>query len=223
MDILQRHEILEIETLESMNSGKFLEPLVFGGGTMLRLCYELNRYSVDLDFWFVKKTDHKAYFDRLKKYFSQRYEITDAHIKHYTILLELRSGSYPRRLKIEIRKEIRPCDFEERIAFSKFSSKQVILKSLTLDQMMKNKIEAALDRHEIRDFYDIEFMLRKGAAIKASKKDLDSLLKTVGKFKKSDFSVTLGSLLEKDVRQYYIAHKFDYLREKITDLADRGD
>ena len=201
-----------------MNSGKFLEPVVFGGGTMLRLCYELNRYSVGLDFWFVKKTDPKVYFDRLEKYLGERYELTDAQIKHYTILFELRSRSYPRRLKIEIRKEIRPCDFEERIAFSKLSSKQVILKALTLEQMMKNKIEAALERHEIRDFYDIEFMLRKGAAIKASRKELDSLLKIIGKFKESDFSVTLGSLLEKDVRQYYVTHKFDYLREKLTNI-----
>ena len=183
---------------------------------MLRLCYELNRYSVDLDFWFVKKTDPKAYFDRLKKYLSERYELTDAHIKHYTILFELRSKNYPRRLKIEIRKEAGPCDFEERIAFSKFSSKQVVLKTFTLEQMMKNKIEAALDRHEIRDFYDIEFMLRKGAGIKVSAEESDSLLKIIGKFKESDFSVTLGSLLEKDVRQYCIMHKFDYLREKLT-------
>lgn len=216
MDTLQRHEMLEMEALEAMNSGKFLESVVFGGGTMLRLCYELNRYSVGLDFWFVKKTDHKAYFNKLKKYLGERYELTDAHIKYYTILLELRSRNYPRRLKIEIRKEAGPCDFEEKIAFSKFSSKQVILKAFTLEQMMKNKVGAALERHEIRDFYDIEFMLRKGAAIKASRKDLDKLSNMLGKFKEKDFSVTLGSLLEKDVRQYYIAHKFDYLKEKIS-------
>lgn len=44
---------------------------------------------------------------------------------------------------------------------------------MVCEQMMKNKVEAALERREIRDFYDIEFMLRKGAAIKASRKDLD--------------------------------------------------
>lgn len=215
MDILQRHEIFEIEVLENISSGKFLEPLVFGGGTMLRLCYELNRNSADLDFWFVKKVDAKAYFDKLKKYLSERYELTDAQIKHYTILLELRSKNYPRKLKIEIRKELKPCDFEEKIAFSKFSSKQVILKVFTLEQMMKNKIEAASERHEIRDFYDIEFMLRKGVPIKAPRKDLDNLLNILDKFKENDFNVTLGSLLDKDVRQYYITHKFDYLREKL--------
>jgi predicted nucleotidyltransferase component of viral defense system len=215
MDILQKHEIFEIEALEGMNSGKLLDPLVFGGGTMLRLCHELNRYSVDLDFWFIKKVDHKAYLNKLKEYFSRRYELTDAQAKHYTVLLELRPKDYPKRLKIEIRKEIKPCDFEERIAFSKFSSKQVILKAMTLEQMMKNKIEAALDRHEIRDFYDIEFMLRKGVTLEASESEKDKLNKAMNKFKEGDFKVTLGSLLEQDERKYYITQKFAYLREKI--------
>ncbi|MCX5666224.1 MAG: nucleotidyl transferase AbiEii/AbiGii toxin family protein [Candidatus Omnitrophica bacterium] len=218
MDILQRHETLEIEALESMNGGKFLEPLIFGGGTMLRLCYELNRYSMDLDFWFVKKIDHKVYFNRLKEYLGERYELTDAHIKHYTILLELRSKGYPKRLKIEIRKEVKNCDFEERIAFSKFSSKQVILKVHTLDQMMKNKIEAAIDRHEIRDFYDIEFMLRRGVPLKASPGEIGKLAKMAEAFKKSDYNVTLGSLLDQDTRKYYAANGFAYLQGKLSRL-----
>ena len=54
MDVLKNHEIFEIEVLEKLKNGNFLSPLVFGGGTMLRLCYELNRYSTDLDFWFIK-------------------------------------------------------------------------------------------------------------------------------------------------------------------------
>lgn len=218
MDILQRHEILEIEALESMNSGKFLEPLVFGGGTMLRLCHELNRYSVDLDFWFLRKADYKSYFNDFKKHLEERYELTDAQMKHYTILLELRSKGYPKKLKIEIRKEIKPCDFEERIAFSKFSSKQIILRAMTLEQMMKNKVEAALGRHEVRDFYDIEFLLKKGIPIKAMQKEQDGLLKIANSFKEKDFNVTLGSLLEKDARSYYKVHKFDYLQEKIASL-----
>ncbi|MCK7512410.1 MAG: nucleotidyl transferase AbiEii/AbiGii toxin family protein [Desulfobacterales bacterium] len=65
MDILGRHEAFEIEVLDKLNSAKLLDPLVFGGGTMLRLCHELNRYSVDLDFWFITKDRAKAFFDKL--------------------------------------------------------------------------------------------------------------------------------------------------------------
>jgi predicted nucleotidyltransferase component of viral defense system len=61
MDILEKHEVFEIEVLDRLNSAKLLDPLVFGGGTMLRLCHELNRYSVDLDFWFVRKTAQKVF------------------------------------------------------------------------------------------------------------------------------------------------------------------
>lgn len=223
MDIFQRHEIFEIEALENLNSGKFLEPLVFGGGTMLRLCYELNRYSVDLDFWFIKKTDQKYYFDRLKKYMADRYELTDAHIKFHTILLELRSRNYPKRLKIEIRKEVKPCDFEEKIAFSKYTSKQVMLRVHTLDQMMNNKIKAALERHEIRDFYDLEFLVRKGIPLKASRGELNKLIEFANAFKDKDFSVTLGSLLEADMRKYYIANRFSYLIGKMSETGREAD
>ena len=86
MDVLQRHEIFEIEVLESLRNGGFLGPLVFGGGTMLRLCYELNRYSSDLDFWFIKKINHTAYFGKLKKYLANIYDLTDAKAKFYTLL-----------------------------------------------------------------------------------------------------------------------------------------
>ena len=105
MDILRQHEVFEIEVLEKMNSAKMLEPLVFGGGTMLRICHELNRYSVDLDFWFVKTVSQNDFFSKGRKAFEKDYEITDAQIKHYTILFELRSARYPKRLKIEIRRK----------------------------------------------------------------------------------------------------------------------
>ena len=162
MDIFRQHEVFEIEILDKMNSAKVLEPLVFGGGTMLRLCHELNRYSVDLDFWFIKRTSQKKYFDSIQKAFEKDYEITDAEIKHYTLLFELRSAEYPKRLKIEIRRELKECDYQKKIAFSKSSTKQVLVNAHTLEQTMKNKIRAFLDRGEIRDCFDIEFLIRRG-------------------------------------------------------------
>ena len=148
-----------------MNSIRALDPLVFGGGTMLRLCHELNRYSVDLDFWFIKNVAQHEYFEKIQREFKNDYEITDSQMKHHTILLELRSSLHPKRLKIEIRREVKDCDFQEKIAFSKFSTRQVLLKAHTLKQMMQNKIEAFLDRGEIRDCFDIEFLLRRFSLI----------------------------------------------------------
>ena len=211
MDILKRHEVFEIETLDGMKAAGLLEPLVFGGGTMLRLCYGLNRYSVDLDFWFVRKVETREYFEKMRRHLKGACEVTDAETKHYTLLYEIRSRKYPRRLKIEIRKEARRCDFQDVIAFSNSSTKQVILRALTLEQMMKNKVEAALDRKEIRDFFDIEFMLRRGIRLDLSAKKKEGLALAAASFKDNDFKVKLGSVVDADTRRHYIANKFSYL------------
>jgi len=217
MDTFKQHEVFEIEVLDRMNSAKMLDPLVFGGGSMLRLCHELNRYSVDLDFWFVKKVSQNDFFDKGIKTFEKYYEITDAQIKRYTILFELRSSQYPKRLKIEIRRELKDCDYQQDIAFSKFSTKQVVLKTHTLDQTINNKIEAFLDRGEIRDCFDIEFMLRRGVEIpRMDEKQSIAFRKKLALLKERDFKVKLGSILETDTRDYYIANRFHYLQEKLT-------
>jgi len=219
MDILKQHEIFEIEVLEKMNSSKMLEPLVFGGGTMLRLCHELDRYSVDLDFWFIKRKSHSTYFERVREAFEKEYEITDSQIKHYTLLFELRSALYPKRLKIEIRREKKDCDFQEKIAFSRFSTKQVLLKAHTLNQTMKNKFDAFLDRGEIRDCFDIEFLLRRGVELPAiTNRQFNEFQKKLVRFKEKDFKVKLGSILENEMRKYYVEQRFGYLQEKLASM-----
>jgi hypothetical protein len=220
MDTLQQHEVFEIEVLDKMNSARLLEPLVFGGGSMLRLCHELNRYSVDLDFWFVKKIAQDRFFEKIRKALEINYEITDAQAKHYTILFEFRSPRYPKRLKIEIQREQKESDYQEKIAFSRFSTRQVVLKAHTLEQTMENKIDAFLNRGEIRDCFDIEFLIRRGVELhfkdqgpfRAFQKKLDHLTER-------DFKVKLGSILESDLREYYVRHKFSYLKEKLTAMV----
>jgi predicted nucleotidyltransferase component of viral defense system len=220
MDIFHRHEVFEIEILDKLNSAKLLDPLVFGGGTMLRLCHELNRYSVDLDFWFVRKTSQPAFFERLKTALAKDYDVTDAQVKHFTVLVEIRSNTYPKRLKIEIRREQKECDFQTKIAFSHFSTQQVLLRAHTLDQTMRNKIDALLDRGEIRDCFDIEFMLRRGTKLPdLTMGQVENLMnKTIG-FKGKDFRVKLGSIVDSDTRIYYVQNRFSYLLEKLNAVS----
>lgn len=59
MQDLIKQEHFEIEVLEHLNSKRLLTNLVFTGGTMLRLCWGLARYSVDLDFWVTKSLDFR--------------------------------------------------------------------------------------------------------------------------------------------------------------------
>ena len=185
---------------------------------MLRLCHELGRYSVDLDFWFIKPVSEERFFSETRKALEENYEITDSQVTHYTLIFELRTPSDP-RLKIEIRRGERRFDVQEKIAFSRFSTRQVALKAHTLEQSMKNKVEAFLDRGEIRDCFDIEFILRRG--VNFPPMDAAALRKfksRLNRFRDKDFKVTLGSILEPDMRNYYISQRFSYLKERLNQI-----
>ncbi len=218
MQDLRKNEHFELEILDKLNSGRFLTHLVFGGGTMLRLCYGLDRYSVDLDFWVVKKINLDKLFSDLKTYMGQFYTLTDSANKFHTILLELKSPNYPRALKIEIRKEIKKIKTESAIAYSPGANIQVLLKVVALSEMMKAKIESFLNRKEIRDVYDIEFLIKKGIDIETSPEKLNALLKGIENFTKQDYMIKLGSLLEPTQRKYYQSENFKILIFKIKEI-----
>jgi len=211
------HEQFELETLSRLQSGRFLANLIFGGGTMLRLCHGLNRYSVDLDFWVAKEMDWAKYHHRMEKYLDQFYKIADSVNKHYTILFELKSPQFPRALKIEIRKTVRKIKTEASIAYSPHSTVQVMLKTVALEDMMTSKTEAFLNRHEIRDAYDMEFLVKRGIVLNADIETVINLLAELQKLGKQDFSVKLGSLLDVSERKYYAENRFRILEATLKE------
>jgi hypothetical protein len=217
MDLFEQHERFEIEILDALKSIRLLDSLIFGGGTMLRLCHELNRYSADLDLWKAVNISDEQILEKMENYFKKSYEITDAQLKHYTILMEIRSSRYPKRLKIEIRRELKEWEFEDKIAFSPYSNRQVLLKGHTLRQTLKNKIDALINRGEIRDAFDMEFILRQGEPFPPLPENkIKKALQQIDGFKRRDFKVTLGSVIEKGLRDYYIKNGFNFLQKKLS-------
>ena len=216
MKNLIQQEIFEIEVLLWLKNKGFLQKLIFGGGTMLRLCHGLRRYSVDLDFWKYNVLQVDEFFQSLNDALRKDFIISDAQNKFYTLLFEIKKDVYPQKLKIEIRKEIEKADFQEKIAYSKYAHRQVLVKAFTLEQMMKNKMTALSERKEIRDAFDIEFLIRNGINLSLNKNILNKIIKIIKGFKKSDYFVKLSSLLEPEIRGYYQKNKFDYLLQRIN-------
>ena len=91
-----------------------------------------------------------------------------------------------------------------------------------LRQHEEFEIEAFLDREEIRDCFDIEFLLRRGVELPvlADKQSIEFQKKLAG-FKDRDFKVKLGSILENDIRNYYNINRFSYLKEKLGLLLSK--
>jgi len=93
------------------------------------------------------------------------------------------------------------------------------MKAHTLEQTMKNKIAALMERGEIRDGFDIEFLLRQGVLLpELTKNEISKLMNRVDGFNAKDFKVKLGSVVESDIRKYYIENRFNFLRQKLRAL-----
>ena len=212
MQDLIEQERFEMEVLDRLNSDRFLRRLIFCGGTMLRLCHGLDRYSVDLDFRILHLQEAGELFHTLQSHLTRYYQLKDAADKVHTLLYELRSPAYPRSLKIEIRKESEKVETEQVIAFSPHSTRQVLLRVMTLKAMMTSKTAAFLDRMEIRDAFDMEFLVKKGISPDGSPEMLRELLRSLELLTPRDYSVKLGSLLEAEKRSFYRQKNFAILK-----------
>jgi predicted nucleotidyltransferase component of viral defense system len=217
MQNLIKQEQFELEILDRLNSKRLLSNLIFGGGTMLRLCFGLNRFSVDLDFYFAKTVNTHKFFVILKDYLSEFYKIKDSANKFNTLLFEIKSEDYPRSLKIEIRKEPKKFKTETAIAYSRYSNIQVFTKIVSLSSMVKAKIDAFLDRREIRDVFDLEFLLKKGVVFEAPPAALKKVLIGINSLSKRDYTIKLGSILEAKERVYYSRENFKILKRAINE------
>jgi hypothetical protein len=214
---LEQHERLEIETLDLLRRERLLDPLVLGGGTMMRLCHSLPRFSVDLDWYVVGgDSDFGPRFRRMAQAV-ERFggDVTDCQEKRRTWLIEFRHALSPRRLKIEIRKDpVRAASCEPGIAFSRSApTLQVQLTVCTLAQMWRNKVEALLDRGLFRDAYDLEFLLRRGAGSPATLgvSTCDRMLEVIGAFRPRDIRAQLGAVLPPDERRRVATAGFSLL------------
>ena len=217
MQRLIEHEALQMAMLQWLGSKRFLGSLAFGGETMLRLCHELPRYSLDLEFSFFKEESYDGFYDRLYAALLQDHDVIDAQNGDHSIVMEVKRKRRMPKLKIEITKNMAsPGSTEEKIAFSPHFPIQILVRGFTLQQMLRNKIVSLLSRGEIRDAFDLEFFLRKGVTLNLPEEEKQRVLKKLRGFKKRDFDVKLEGILQPELRDYYRRQRFAYLEEKLS-------
>lgn len=174
-------EYLQVLILKSIYQSKFGQSLSFVGGTCLRICYDLKRYSEDLDFSLDKKVadyDFKRLCQLVQKDLSlinigadlnvsQEKTVQKAFIKVVEILERL-GLSRVKNQKIYIKLEVgtNPVDIKfgriEPFFVNKHNEIFPILKH-DLETLFAGKILAILGRpyRRGRDFYDLIWYLNR--------------------------------------------------------------
>lgn len=218
-------EYLQYKILESIFRSKYANQLVFLGGTALRIIYNNNRFSEDLDFdnlginendfanlglCIKKDLEQEGYKIEIKNVYKGAYH---CYIKIPDILFQ-NNISPLKEEKILIQVDTVPQNFdykpEQKILnkFDVFTQINVTPKDLLLSQ----KFFAAFDRKRPkgRDFYDIVFLLSLGANPNYAYLEKNLNLKTGAELKKYvlEKSQTLNfAQLAQDVSSFLFSAK----------------
>jgi predicted nucleotidyltransferase component of viral defense system len=191
-------EIMQEITLAALSRTDFFEKAAFYGGTTLRIFYGLDRFSEDLDFSLMKADEGftlEPYFSAILTEFdalgikvrinekekAKRSSIESAFLKTETIWKELvledilkQTGvksNKPIKIKIEVDRNP-PLGFqtEEKLLIRPFS---FYVRCFKLPSLFAGKLHALLyrkwnNRVKGRDWYDLEWYIKKGIPLDAA-------------------------------------------------------
>jgi predicted nucleotidyltransferase component of viral defense system len=163
-------EEAELIVLKELFESPFYDRLVFKGGTALRLIYGSFRFSEDLDFSITKAigfSDFQRAVERVVKK-DERFSVRDLASKYYTYLAQIRVKEPWRALafsiKIEISRRVvgnKPADYVNMLAKTPATNATVMVRTLTLEKMLADKLKAIKERKMPRDIFDIWFISQK--------------------------------------------------------------
>jgi predicted nucleotidyltransferase component of viral defense system len=209
---------------------EFGNELVFKGGTALKKCYGLNRFSEDLDFTALKSINYKKIEEGLKR-FSIEYEFEK---KEYPLGLKLTfriKGPLYINTRMSLCKLILDFSFREQIllpsvikTIGRFLEEIPSFDVLVMDEkeILAEKIRAIMTRDKARDVYDLWFLIDKGITFNKdfAQKKLDFYNE---KFSINDFKKCLDlkkSLWEKELEPLIgNVPEFKEVRKKILSLV----
>lgn len=191
-------EIMQELTLAGLSRTDFFKKTAFYGGTALRIFYGIDRYSEDLDFSLLDKDENfslEPYFPSIldefagvgikvslrKKTKRKTNAVESAFLKTKTLWEELVLEDIVKQAGIKSNKNIKikieidrnqPLNFgtEEKLLLRPFS---FYVKCFDLPSLFAGKMHALLfrkwkNRVKGRDWYDMEWYIRKGVALNLS-------------------------------------------------------
>ncbi|MFH1863621.1 MAG: nucleotidyl transferase AbiEii/AbiGii toxin family protein [bacterium] len=214
-------EMLQIIFLNEMFSFPETKNVFFKGGTCLKLIYQSNRFSEDLDFTTnIKKGRLDFIVDKSVKKMQKVFP---------SLLVKDEKSLEGVTKKIYLKTEIFPQDLTIRLDFSRredvLEPKQSVIStdlpipSFTLinhisdHEILAEKYRAILSREKGRDIYDFWFLLNKKVALDKEKVDLKKFIKRIDEWNEKEIIQDVNKFLPKKDREILVKIKDLLLKE----------
>lgn len=214
--IIKTHRDKMLYVLKDIYSDSELASVLgFKGGTAAYLFYNLDRFSVDLDFDLLDKSKEDLVFEKIKKIAAKHGVIKDSAKKRYNLFFLLSYEENTRNIKIEINRRY----FEAKYELKSYLGISALV--MARDDMFANKLLAMYDRMEkaSRDIFDVYFFAKNNWPINRRLIESRSGMKfedlvndciiRLEKFSKRNILAGLGELLAESQK--------DWVKAKLVD------
>lgn len=154
------HKNIQLQILKEIYTDITIAPhLGFKGGTAAFMFYDLNRYSVDLDFDLLNQIDEskeKEIFEKILKIAQGYGEIRESRIKRYNLIIILSYDPKAQNVKIEVNRR----EFDSRYELKTLLGISMLV--MIREDMFANKLMAMYERigKTSRDIFDIYFFAK---------------------------------------------------------------
>lgn len=159
------NKIVHENILVSVLKGIFLDHTIqlvlgFKGGTAAKLFYDLDRFSVDLDFDLLDLSKKDYVFEHVKKVLEKYGDLKEAKEKRFTLYFSLNYTDRKisdQKLKVEINTR----HFDSK--YEGMTYMGIPMNVMIKEDMVANKLVAMYERigKTSRDIYDVRFFLQK--------------------------------------------------------------
>lgn len=151
------HKTILIRILKDIYSDTTIGPILgFKGGTAAYLFYNLNRFSVDLDFDLLDLSNEQYVFERIIKILKEYGVIKENEKKRYTLFFRLAYTDNHQNIKVEINLRNFGSQYEVK------SYLGIPMKVMIKEDMVAHKMVAMIERigKANRDIFDTYFFLK---------------------------------------------------------------
>lgn len=151
------HKNILFQILKDIYSDTTIAPLLgFKGGTAAFMFYELDRFSVDLDFDLLNEGKEDYVFNRIEQIAKKYGIVKEIERKRFSLLFVLSYEDKARKIKIEINRRSFGSRYELKTYFG------VSMLVMVKEDMFAHKLMAMHERvgKTSRDIYDVWFFLK---------------------------------------------------------------